>query len=192
MIDALKGRIVEKGPTHTCLDTGSIVYHVDTPLGTAGRLATRGPVTLWCHLHVREDALRLFGFATKEERDFFRLLIGVTGVGPGVALSLLSGAAPADLRDAIATEDPGKLQGIRGVGPKTARRLIVELRDAVESTAAREGGPVVEQVQRALISLGYPSRQAKAAVARALATRSPGAATPSLEELLRAALPHAR
>jgi len=192
MIDALKGTIVDRGATHATLDTGSIVYHLDTPLGTTTRLATKRTVTIWCHLHVREDALRLFGFATREERDFFRMLIGVSGVGPGVALSLLSGAAPEDLRAAIATDDPGKLEGIRGVGPKTARRLIVELRDAVESKAAATGGPIADQVHRALVSLGYPAKVAKAAVAKALHDRPPGAPERNLEELLRAALPYAR
>jgi len=183
------------------LEVGGVGYNLDIPLSTYYVLAGRSEpaVSLFVHTHVREDALQLFGFATKEERAMFEMLVGITGVGPRLALAILSGIGVADLREAITLQDRPRLQKIPGVGKKTAERLLLELRDkvaAMESEAAAaadRGAPRrsdEEQARRqdalsALMNLGYSRRVASDALDEALETSGLEA---GLEPLLKSAL----
>jgi len=180
MIGRLTGFIVECEPTSLLLEVGGVGYNLDIPLSTYYVLAGRNEpaVSLFVHTHVREDALQLFGFATKEERAMFEMLVGITGVGPRLALAILSGIGVEDLREAIVLQDRPRLQKIPGVGKKTAERLLLELRDKVaamenEAAAAAEfaasSGSEEEQNRRqdalsALMNLGYSRRVASDAV----------------------------
>ena len=177
MIASLRGVLTEKTATHCVVETGGVGYLVGVSTQTARVLPAPGdPVFLHTHLVVREDAQLLFGFAELEERRLFELLITVSGVGPKVALAVLSGLRPADLARAIRDENLAVLVGVPGVGRKTAERLVVDLRDKLEiMTAPAPAGPargVLPRAERwddavaALVRLGYSPPQATQAVRR--------------------------
>lgn len=178
MIDILKGQLSAKAPTHLIVEVGGVGFRVLIPLSTYEELPSEGPVRLHTHLHVQEDALRLYGFATAGERDCFRLLIGISGVGPATAIGILSGCTVAQFRAAITTADDRLLRKIKGVGPKTAQRLILELKDSVAlrsisgtaRTPASSADLAVQDAVLALISLGYASSAAEQVVRTALAS----------------------
>lgn len=176
MIDFLEGRLASKAPTHATLELHGVGFHVQIPLSTFEALPAGGTIRLHTHLHVQQDALRLFGFRTPAERDCFRLLISVAGVGPSTAIGILSGCSVAQLAAAIASGDEAILRRIKGVGPKTAQRLIVELRDAPAlRSLPGTGGPVsavdatAQDAVLALVSLGHTPASAEQAVKAALA-----------------------
>jgi Holliday junction DNA helicase RuvA len=191
MIGQLRGRLADKRPNQVMVDVGGVGYLVAVPLSTyatLGELHTE--VTLLIHTHVREDALALYGFLSSREKHFFELLLGASGVGPSLALKILSGMSVEELVPAIRTGDVGRLTRIPGVGRKTAERMVVELRDKLEAvTVAEEKMPaskagVEADVVSALTNLGYDGRVAEHAVAEG--KRSVGIA--SFEKLLKAAL----
>lgn len=191
MIGQLRGRLADKRPNQVMVDIGGVGYLVAVPLSTyaaLGELHTE--VTLLIHTHVREDALSLYGFLSSREKHFFELLIGVSGIGPSLALKILSGMAVEELVPAIRGGDIARLSKTPGVGRKTAERMVVELKDKLEAVAvAEEKQPVspagVEaDVISALTNLGYDGRTSESAVADA--KRSAGIA--SFEKLLKAAL----
>lgn len=197
MISRLRGTIVHKAPTEVTIDVNGVGYHVSVPLSTAEALdAAHGEITLLTHLHVREDVLQLFGFATEAERAMFRLLISVTGIGPRLAQGILSGIRVGELQDAIVSGNAPLLGSVSGVGKKTAERIIVELRGKIP--AAGPGSPqppassrqlkVRSEAVVALMSLGHNRSSAENAVRSALA-ESPGTQF-TVEELVRAALSH--
>jgi holliday junction DNA helicase RuvA len=150
MIARLRGRIAGKAGTGLIVDVNGVGYLVHaTP--SVQRLGD-GEITVEIHTVVREDALQLFGFATADERQLFELLLGVNGVGPKVALAILSGSTPAELRRAIARDDVKRFQAIPGIGLKTAQRVVLELKAAVaDATAAGED----LQARDALVELGW-------------------------------------
>ena len=168
MIGRIHGVLTEKNPPQVVVVTHGVGYEIDVPMSTFYHLPRTGEnVELLTHLVVREDAHLLFGFLTAGERAAFRQLLKVSGVGPKVALAVLSGLSVDDLAAAIATQDAARLTKVPGVGKKTAERLVLELRDKlapaggvarVESSRAR--GDVVN----ALLALGYNDREAQAAV----------------------------
>ena len=198
MIGRLSGRIVGEDPDGAILlDVGGVGYDVRAPLGTSGRAspAADGRVTLHTHLHVRDDALELYGFASESERRVFRLLIDVPNVGPKTALGVLSALPPADLAAAVETKDIARLTRIDGVGKKTAERLVLELREKLqrlgdlgrttEGTAARQAAAGAEaRLHGALVNMGYKPADAQRAV-RALGDRL---RDENLGELLKEAL----
>lgn len=165
MIATLTGTLKAKTPTEVLVDVSGIGYSLMIPFSTfemLGEIDTR--VMLFTHLHVREDAMLLYGFATEEERFFFRLLISVNGIGPRIAQGILSGISVSDLRQHITKENISALTAIPGVGRKTAERLVIELRDKLGKLAARaqdsmpraEGEEDLRQeALLALTSLGY-------------------------------------
>lgn len=206
MIGRLTGAVVEEGEGGTLVvDVNGVGYEVIAPLGTRGRLgpsslqpgAGSPPVTLFVHTHVREDALQLFGFASLEEREAFRIVIGISNVGPKLALALLGAITVGDLAAAVARGDSGGLTKIPGVGKKTAERLVLELKGKLNpstaTTAPRRAGPEptkpsnnVELLTGALTRMGYRPQEAERAIAALGATRDlEGAA---LGELVREAL----
>lgn len=195
MIASLSGILRSKSPTEILLEVDGVGYALSIPLSTFEKLgAVNSPVTLLTHLVVREDALQLYGFATLEERELFRLLISVNGIGPRIAQGILSGISVADLKDYIASGSVAALTTIPNVGRKTAERLIVELRDKIEKIpdtqgSASSGDKNAEaraEALRALTSLGYQRAVAEKAIRQAL-NETDGASL-TLEELIKRAL----
>ncbi len=174
------------------MDVGGVGYVVAVPLSTyAGLSDLHAEVTLLIHMHVREDTLALYGFLSAREKHFFELLLGASGVGPSLALKILSGMNVEELVPAIRGGDLVRLTKIPGVGRKTAERIVVELKDKLEAVALEAERPAAASpagaeadVKSALLNLGYDERTADAAVAEA--KREAG--TASFEKLLRVAL----
>lgn len=198
MIASLRGTLVLKSPTEAVVDVGGVGYAVHIPLSTFERLGQHGAeTTLLTHLHVREDALQLFGFATEEERSLFRLLLSVNGIGPRMGIGILSGIPAPDLRAHIVAGNTAALTAIPGIGRKLADRLVLELRDRIgkadvsgsTGAAGAPAGSIHAEAILALTSLGYTRAAAEKAVRTASAEG--GATTSSLELLLKAALRHA-
>jgi Holliday junction DNA helicase RuvA len=192
MIGLLRGRLLEKRPNQVILDIGGVGYLVAVPLSTFAALGElHAEVTLLIHTHVREDALALYGFLSQREKHLFELLLGASGVGPSLALKILSGMNVEELVPAIRTGDLARLTKIPGVGRKTAERMVVELKDKLEAVVVEAEKPapasaagVQADVKSALINLGYDERTADSAVAEA--KREAG--TTSFEKLLRVTL----
>jgi Holliday junction DNA helicase RuvA len=190
MIAYLSGTLAFKSPSYAVIDVRGVGYQVFFSLATYCRLPEPGePIRVHVHTHVRDDALQLFGFLAVEERELFELLLEVQGIGPRLALSILSGCSPADLLRAIREGDAEGLVRIPGVGKKTAARLLVELRDKVgrnglaELVAGAAPNRVEAEAVSALVNLGYRAAEAEQAVAAAKA-----AGAEDLESLIRNAL----
>ncbi|MBI4988727.1 MAG: Holliday junction branch migration protein RuvA [Rhodocyclales bacterium] len=168
MIGRLTGILVEKNPPQITLDVAGVGYEVDVPMSTFYHLPAAGEkVTLHTHLAVREDAHQLFGFASEAERAAFRQLLKISGIGARTALSVLSGLSVAELAQAVAAQETGRLTKIPGIGKKTAERLLLELRDRMKGIAAV--APAAAQtasndILNALLALGYNEREAQAAL----------------------------
>jgi Holliday junction DNA helicase RuvA len=191
MIAQLRGQLADKRPNQVLIDVGGVGYQVHIPLSTFYALGElREEVTLLVHTHLREDAIALYGFLTAREKHFFELLISASGVGPGLALKILSGMSVDELVPAIRRGDLAQLVRIPGVGKKTAERIVVELRDKLAVMEAPEEAKPTSRtgleadVASALLNLGYDRRAAEKAVEEA--QRS--GADSSFEALLRATL----
>jgi holliday junction DNA helicase RuvA len=196
MIVRLTGTIVSKHPTEVVVDVNNVAYAAAVPVSTSSVLGDPGDsVQLLTYMHVREDAIQLFGFATDDERDTFRLLLTVNGIGPRMALAVLSGITVAELRTHIATGNAAALTAIPGIGRKIADRLVMELKDRVAraATAGAQGGESQrgsrQEALAALLSLGFQKTAAEKAIRDALLA-SPEAGD-SVEKLVRASLRHA-
>ncbi len=190
MIGSLRGKLIEKRPNQVLLDVGGVGYLVQIPLSTfAGLGALHEEATLLIHTHVREDQLALYGFVTAREKRCFELLISASGVGPSLALKILSGMGLEELVPAIRQGDLAQLVRIPGVGRKTAERMVVELRDKLVAVEVPETGKPATRSQQeadvasALVNLGYDARSVEKAVEK---TRTDAGA--DFEQLLRAAL----
>ena len=191
MIAQLRGRLLRKAPQEAVVDVGGVGYRVTIPLSTFYRVGEPGAeVTLLTHTHVREDALALFGFLTAMEQELFERLIAVSGVGPKVAISILSGIEAPELAAALRSSDIARLTRIPGVGKKTAERLVVELKDKMQDLPAAEAAvpaspsAATDDLVSALLHLGYSRPEAERGVERALRDHAGG----RFEDLLRAAL----
>ncbi|AAQ61883.1 Holliday junction branch migration protein RuvA [Chromobacterium violaceum] len=173
MIGRLSGKLIEKLPPQVVVDVNGVGYEVDVPMTTFYQLPALGqPCTLFTHLAVREDAHLLYGFASKEERQTFRQLIKVTGIGAKIALAILSGMTADELAIAVASEDIKRLSAVPGIGKKTAERLVLELRGklATGGNLTVPGGlPFAatpdekSDIVNALLALGYNEKEAAAA-----------------------------
>jgi Holliday junction DNA helicase RuvA len=204
VIARLTGRLIEKAPHQVILDAGGVGYRVATPLSTYCGLPPEGSeITLRIHTHVREDAIALYGFGTRLEQDLFERLIEISGIGPRLGLSILSGLPAEELVAAIADGDGVRLRGIPGVGPKTADRIVLEMRDRVAALASAPAGApggsappgsgaLRRDVVSALMNLGYPVPQAEEAVRRAASAAGEhdpeGDAPEMLQDLLKRSL----
>jgi len=170
VIGRLVGRLASKATDHVILDVGGVGYFVQIPLSTFYELPeAESPASLWIHTYVREDALALYGFLTERERSLFLMLIGVAGIGPRVALTVLSGMPPADLIEALRGADVRRLMAVPGVGKKTAERMVLELAEKAariggEPSAARTPAVATEDVVSALVNLGYRRGDAERAI----------------------------
>jgi Holliday junction DNA helicase RuvA len=170
MIGRLTGRLATKSPDQVLLEVGGVGYFVHIPLSTFYELPEQeSPASLWIHTHVREDTLALYGFLTERERALFLLLLGVTGIGPRVALTVLSGIPPVELIEALRKQDVRRLVAIPGVGKKTAERMVLELAEKAASLRSDEpaGAPAAiaaDDVISALVNLGYRKGEAEKTV----------------------------
>ena len=181
MIALLRGVLLEKHPNQAIVEAGGVGYDVTIPVSTFTRLPEAGAeVRLKIHTHVREDALALYGFLTQDEKALFEKLISVSGIGPTLAVKILSGLAAPDLILSIRRGEVEKLVKVPGVGKKTAERMVLELRDKLPiagasdtSMGAPQASPVEEDVISALVNLGYPRSAAEKALLAARSGKSP-------------------
>lgn len=197
MIGYLNGKLIEKSPTCLTIDVGGVGYEVHVPLSTFDKIGDVGSqVKVLTYLWVREDIQRLYGFASTEERDMFELLISVSGVGPKVALTILSGSSPDEVKSAVCSGDIAVLTNIPGVGKKTAERVALELKEKVgiipslvtreERLAKSKDQLMANDALLALVSLGYKPTAAKEAIRKVLSSGSKDDLT--VEELIREVL----
>jgi Holliday junction DNA helicase RuvA len=195
MIAQLRGVLLEKHPNQAIVDAGGVGYDVTVPISTFSSLPDAGAqVKLYIHTHVREDALALFGFLTRQEKSLFEKLLSVSGIGPKLSVTVLSGLATPDLINAIRNGDIHQLVRIPGVGKKTAERIVLELRDKLDLAGVagaaqpveRPGAlsPLDQDVLSALLNLGCQRAAAEEAVRKAKA----GGAPSEFEPLFRRAL----
>lgn len=163
MIATLSGPVSEKYSDNIVIDVGGLGYELTLTLADWGATAVGSSAKFYVYEQIREDAYHLYGFRTLESKQLFNLMLGVSGVGPKVAMAVLSSASVDRLRQAIAAGDPDLLRGVSGVGQKTAQRLILELRGKLDGGV---GGlaPVMDEAYQALIALGYTPSQATAAI----------------------------
>jgi len=200
LIAYLEGKLIEKSPTHLVLEVGGVGYSINIPVSTYSNLAEAGEmVKVLTHQHVREDELKLYGFSSKPEKELFELLILVNGVGPRLALSILSCVSVYEFQRSVLQEDLDVLTTIAGVGKKKAQRLIVELKEKLSKVDLGERKdlkekeavcvPAQDEAILALVSLGYTKPDAKKALERV--TKQVKEALP-VEELIRRALKYAR
>ena len=190
MIGSLRGKLIEKRPNQILVDVNGVGYQVQIPLSTFASLAAlHAETSLLIHTHVREDQLTLYGFATAREKQCFELLISASGVGPSLALKILSGMSIEELVPAIRKSDLAQLVKIPGVGRKTAERIVVELRDKLVVIDVPEAGKpstrsqLEDDVASALMNLGYDAKSVERAV-----EQSRAASGKDFEKLLRSSL----
>ncbi len=191
MIASLRGNVLVAGGDYAIVETGGVGYQVFMPRSVLQSLSVGSDVLLYTYLHVREDALVLYGFSSMDQRAFFEMLIGVTGVGPRMALGLLSAAPIDQLQLAIANENTALLSQVPGIGKKTAARLVLELKGKLDLSKVGISGAQMPPAAAALntellevlTSLGYSALEAQSAV-----SALPPDAPPELEERLRLAL----
>jgi Holliday junction DNA helicase RuvA len=198
MISYLRGRLTEKSPTEITVDVNGVAYAVHVPLSTYEALAEIGSeVKILTYLHFREDAMQLFGFATSAERDLFKLLISISGIGPRMAQGILSGVSVNELKNFILHGNFAGLMSISGVGKKIAERLVIELRDKVGKLPSVSGEVPVKQDKAAILrseallaltSLGYARATAEKAIRTVLQETDGSGMT--VEELIKQALRH--
>ncbi len=182
MISRLRGTVVARTPAGLVLEVGGVGYLVAATPRVSARVGDEAIVET--HLHVREDALQLYGFASADERELFELLLGVSGIGPKVALAIVSGSPPAELRRAIARDDLARFEAIPGIGRKTAQRVVMELKDKLAEPAGAGSARGELMARDALVELGWSVVDAD----RALADVDESL---SVEEQVRAALKRA-
>lgn len=192
MITYLKGPVAHKNPSFVVIEAGGIGYHVNISLYTYTKIEKESAVKLLTHFHVKEDAQTLYGFADEQERRLFQLLISVSGVGPSTALVVLSSMNPDEVRANIIGENVAAIRKVKGIGPKTAQRIILDLKDKL----IKEGGesPIMiapqsntlrEEALSALVNLGFPRTAVQRALNRVL-TAAPN--TETSEQLIKLAL----
>ena len=192
MIDYIKGKVIELTPTDTVIECYGIGYKILISLQTYEILNGKSDITIYIHHYLREDEELYYGFATKDEREMFRLLIGVSGVGAATARMMLSSLTTEEIRNAIIAEDLNRIKSIKGIGTKSAQRLILELKDKVVKGAGTEQtalfssttNPAVDEATTALVMLGFTKPNVNKAISAVL-KESPGA---SLEEIIKLSL----
>lgn len=198
MIAYLSGKFIEREPNHAIVDVGGVGYEVRISLQTFGQIKNRESGILYTHLQVKEDAHVLFGFAELQEKQRFLDLISINGVGPGTALMILSSLTPAEIHEAIVHEDVRVIQAVKGVGAKTAQRIILELKDKLKKEDLIEksvpgGGSrnntLKNEALSALLVLGFPRAVAEKNVEQIIKEKGGGI---TLEELIRLALKNSR
>lgn len=191
MYEYIKGILVETAPTYAVIESGGIGYYVNISVNTYSSIVSEKNVLLYLHQIVREDALLLYGFFAKEERTLFRQLISVSGIGANTASVMLSSMSVNEIIGAIQTDNVNTIKSVKGIGLKTAQRVIIELKDKVAVTSeAGDGGnlfaahTIKEEALSALVMLGFAKAQASKVLDQIIA----GGGVPSVEELIKKAL----
>ncbi|RDY58941.1 Holliday junction branch migration protein RuvA [Flagellimonas nanhaiensis] len=190
MITHLKGKLVEKNPTYVIVECNGVGYFLNISLHTFSQLKDQENILLFTHLLVKEDSHTLFGFAERSEREVFRLLISVSGVGSSTARTMLSSLTPSDVRDAIANEDVRTIQAIKGIGAKTAQRVILDLKDKIlkvqdmAEVSRQSNNTGKEEALSALEVLGFVRRQSEKVVDK-IVSQDPSL---SVEDIIKLAL----
>lgn len=190
MINHIKGRLVEKSPTGVVIDCNGVGYFIHISLHTFSQLTDDESIKLLTHLQVKEDSHQLYGFATTSEREIFRLLISVSGIGTNTARTMLSSLTPKQIREGIASEDVALIQSVKGIGLKTAQRVIIDLKDKVlkvfdmDEIPAPSNNTSKDEALSALEVLGFAKKQSERVVTKILAN-APNA---SVEQLIKEAL----
>ena len=190
MITHLSGKLSEKNPTYVVIECNGVGYFVNISLFTFSNLSSNEAIKLYTHLQVREDAHTLYGFSSVAEREIFKLLISVSGIGANTARTMLSSLTPKQVREGIATEDVALIQSIKGIGAKTAQRVIIDLKDKIlkiydiDEVSVKESNTNKDQALSALEVLGFNKKQADKVLDK-LAIAQPEA---SVEELIKQAL----
>jgi Holliday junction DNA helicase RuvA len=190
MITQLRGRLLEKNPTHIVVDCNGIGYEVNISLHTFSRLKGEEQITIYTHLQVKEDSHTLFGFMEKAERLVFRQLLSVSGIGANTARMMLSSLTPEQVVEAISTEDTDTIQSVKGIGKKTAQRVILDLKDKIRSS--EEYSEIVnspsnsnkEEALSALETLGYTRKQSGKIISK-ICNNNPDA---NVEDIIKLAL----
>jgi Holliday junction DNA helicase RuvA len=186
MIAYLKGTLIHNTPGHVVIEAGGVGYAAAVPVSSFASLGEiGGTVEIYVHTHLSDDALALYGFLTTEEKAMFLKLIGISGIGPKLAMNILSGIAPGDLEEAIRSGDLARISLVPGIGKKTALRITMELQDKLEQKErllAAKGTPEKEDLLSALQNMGFRRKEAERAVDQTLAANKPGA---EFEKLLR-------
>ncbi len=192
MIAYVKGTLAHKNPSFVVVEAGGIGYHINISLYTYTKIEGAESVALLTHFHVKEDQQTLFGFYEETERNLFRLLISVTGVGPATALVVLSTMNPDELRAAVIGEDVGSIRKVKGIGPKTAQRIIIDLKDRMikesgesPTMLSAQSNTLRSEALSALVNLGFGRPAVQRALNRVLAAH-PQTTTP--EDLIKLAL----
>ena len=190
MVTHLKGKLVEKNPTHVVIECSGVGYFVNISLHTFSKIGDSESIMLFTHLQVKEDSHTLFGFAEKSEREIFRLLLSVSGIGSSTARTMLSSLSPGQVRDAIALGDVPTIQGIKGIGAKTAQRVILDLKDKIlkiydiDEVSATSNNTNKDEALSALEVLGFVRKHAEKVVDKVLG-QDP---SPSVENIIKLAL----
>lgn len=188
MIHHLKGRLVEKNPTNVVVECNGIGYTVHISLNTYSKLPESESVHLYTHLQVKEDSHTLYGFADKVEREVFRQLISVSGIGASTARTMLSSLEPRQIMEAIASEDVATIKGVKGIGTKTAQRVIIDLKDkimkifGIDEVSATQYNTNREEALSALETLGYTRKQSEKVIDR-IVKQEPDATVETLIKL---------
>ena len=190
MITQISGKLIEKNPTYAVVDCGGVGYLLHISLNTFSSIPDSEAVTFYTHLSIREDAHTLFGFINKTEREVFRLLVSVSGVGPSIARTMLSSMTSEEIQQAIASENVALIKSVKGIGAKTAQRVIVDLKDKILKTfdidevSAVANNTNKEEALSALEVLGFTRKQSEKVVSAILKEKP----TASIEELIKQAL----
>ena len=190
MITQLQGRLIEKHPTHVVIDCQGVGYEVNISLNTYGEIGNEENIRLYTHLQIREDAHTLYGFFQPVERSIFRLLISISGIGASIARTMLSSMTPVEIQQAIVQENLAAIKAVKGIGLKTAQRVLIELKDKIQTVAGMDEIPVFksntikEETLSALEVLGYPRRQAEKVIDNILQSEPDS----SVEALIKQAL----
>jgi len=186
MIAYIKGVLIHKTPGHVVIETGGVGYAAAVPVSSYVELGETGAtVELFIHTHLSDDALALYGFLSRDEKDMFLKLIGISGIGPRLAMNILSGIAPSDLEEAVRSGDVARISLVPGIGKKTALRITMELQDKLEKKEkllAAKVYPEKEDLLSALQNMGFRRKEAERAVDQAVAAHKPGT---EFEKLLR-------
>ena len=188
MIGHLKGKIISSKPTQILLDVNGVGYKVGISINTFEKIVDKAEVSLFIHTHVKEDSISLYGFFTESEKEMFELLISISGIGPKIALGLLSGISVESLKEAIEEGNVSRIIAVPGIGRKTAERLVLELRSKVEDISTGEftktQPSIKSEAMSALTTLGYNVKVAEKAVRDLLSENQ----NYSLEDLIKKAL----
>lgn len=190
MITHIQGKLVEKNPTDVVIDCNGVGYLLNISLHTFSQIPDQEQLKLFTHLQVREDAHTLYGFSSTAERDMFRLLISVSGIGANTARTMLSSLTPKQVREGIAAEDVALIQSIKGIGAKTAQRVIIDLKDKVlkiydlDEVSVVQSNTNKEEALSALEVLGFNKKQAEKVIDKVIAAE-PDA---SVEQIIKSAL----